>query len=144
MTEQPEPQAQAPSMDEASQVSLQPGKLLRIGTMVRQMLDEVRRAPLDEGGRKRLREVYDRSMDELKQVLSPELCEELSGISIPFGEDVPSESELRIAQAQLVGWLEGLFHGIQAALWAQHVQAQQQIGELRKGLPDGKGPGQYL
>lgn len=111
-----------------------PAKLLRLGAMTREMLEELRRAPLDEQGRKRMREIYDRSIHEVQDILSPELKEELEGLSIPFAEEVPSESELRIAQAQLMGWLEGLFHGIQAALWAQHIAAQQQAAQFPRAL----------
>ena len=125
-----------------------PAKLLRIGSMAREMLEEVRRAPLDDDGRRRLRDVYERSVVELKEILSPELQEELTDVSPPFVDEVPSESELRISQAQLVGWLEGLFHGIQAALWAQHVAAQAQAARFpRKLLPppaQGEGTGPYL
>ncbi len=142
---------QAPDEQPQGQFAGEPGKVLRMGTMVRHMLEEVRRAPLDDSGRRRLRDVHDKTVTELKDVLSPELREELEDLSILFGEDVPSESELRIAQAQLVGWLEGLFHGIQAMLWAQQMQAQAQLGELRRqALPGGeepqagRGPGQYL
>ena len=113
----------------------QPAKLLRIASMIRELLEEVRQAPLDEGGRKRLLTVYERSVDELKEVLSENLQKELDALSVPFSE-TPSESELRVAQAQLVGWLEGLFHGIQAALWAQQAMARAQFDEIRRrGLP---------
>jgi hypothetical protein len=128
----------------------EPAKIMRIGTMVRQLLEEVRRAPIDEAGRTRLREIYEQSVGELGEVLSPELREELSQFSLPFGDEPPSEAELRIAQAQLVGWLEGLFQGIQAALFAQQMAAQAQLQELqRRGLPAPRGeerptPGSYL
>jgi len=114
-----------------------PAKVMRIGSMVKQLLDEVRLAPLDEAGRARLREIYDQSVRELTNTLSPDLAAELESISIPFDQDsVPSEAELRIAQAQLVGWLEGLFHGIQAALMAQQMSARAQLDEMRqRGLP---------
>jgi uncharacterized protein YjeT (DUF2065 family) len=115
-----------------------PSKLLRIASMVRELLEEVRQATLDEAGRKRLLEIYERSVGELKETLSEDLQKELEALSIPF-EGVPSESEIRVAQAQLVGWLEGLFHGIQAALWAQHMQARAQLDEMRRrGLPSGR------
>jgi hypothetical protein len=111
----------------------QPAKVMRIGSMVKQLLEEVRSAPLDEAGRKRLREVHERSIKELEAGLAPELIEELERISLPFSdESVPSEAELRIAQAQLVGWLEGLFHGIQTALFAQQMAAQAQLDEMRR------------
>ena len=110
-------------------------KLLRIGMMVREMLAEVRRAPVDEEGRKLLRDVHERAIRELREVLPEELTEELEAMTIPFGPDVPTESELRITQAQLTGWLEGLFHGIQASFLTQQMQAQQQLGRLRGQLP---------
>ena len=114
-----------------------PAKVMRIGSMVKQLLDEVRQAPLDEAGRARLREIYDQSVRELAGTLSPDLAAELESVAIPFDKDkVPSEAELRVAQAQLVGWLEGLFHGIQAALMAQQMSARAQLDEMRqRGLP---------
>jgi hypothetical protein len=118
--------------------------------MTRATLDEVRQAPLDEAGRKRLLSIYRRSLDELKEVLSPDLQEELDEVFLPLTSEVPSESELRIAQAQLVGWLEGLFHGIQASLWSQQMAAQAQLAEVRekKALEghreDTSYPGVYL
>ena len=133
---------------------VEPAKLLRIASMVRELLDETRQASLDEPGRARLRQIYDRSVGELRDVLSPDLKEELASLAPPM-EGVPSESEIRVAQAQLVGWLEGLFHGIQAAMFAQQATARQQFEELRRrGLPgrqEGQEqppqpgvPGQYL
>jgi len=119
-----------------------PGKLLRIASMVRELLDETRQASPDEQGRKRLREIYDDTMGELKDVLSEDLRDELATLAPPL-EGVPTESEIRIAQAQLVGWLEGLFHGIQAAMFAQQAAARAQFEELRRrGLPGGGPPGQ--
>ena len=115
----------------------QPAKVMRIGGMIRQLLDEVKAAPLDVPSRARLRGIYEQSVDELKDGLAPELVEELERLSLPFDEAAPSEAELRIAQAQLVGWLEGLFHGIQAALYAQQVQAQASLRNMRLALPDG-------
>lgn len=115
----------------------QPAKVMRIGGMIRQLLDEVKSAPLDEASRSRLREIYVQSIDELKDGLAPELVDELERLSLPFDAESPSEAELRIAQAQLVGWLEGLFHGIQAALYAQQVQAQNQLQNMRLALPGG-------
>lgn len=115
----------------------QPAKVMRIGGMIRQLLDEVKAAPLDEASRARLREIYDQSIKELAAGLAPELVEELERLSLPFNTATPSESELRIAQAQLVGWLEGLFHGIQAALYAQQVAAQSQFQNIRLALPSG-------
>jgi hypothetical protein len=110
----------------------QPAKVMRIGTMIKQLLDEVKSAPLDEAARVRLSEIYAQSIKELEEGLSPELVEELDRLSLPFAADqAPSEAELRIAQAQLVGWLEGLFHGIQAAIFAQQVAAKAQLDQMR-------------
>jgi hypothetical protein len=137
---------------EPQEAITQPGKLLRIASMVRELLEETRQASLDEPGRVRLREIYQRSVGELREVLSPDLQEELAMLAPPM-EGVPTEAEIRVAQAQLVGWLEGLFHGIQAALFAQQAAARAQFEELRRrGLPGGQpqqpgsptGPGQYL
>jgi hypothetical protein len=116
---------------EVEQVT-RPTKLIRIASMVRQMLDEVRRAPLDDAGRRRLREIHEKSVEELESVLSPELQKELEEVVLPFSSEAPSESELRLAQAQLVGWLEGLFHGIQATLFTQQSMAQGQLEEVRR------------
>jgi Protein of unknown function (DUF2587) len=114
----------------------QPAKVMRIGSMIKQLLEEVRAAPLDEAGRGRLREIHQRSIKELEDGLAPELQEELERLSLPFeGDAPPSEPELRIAQAQLVGWLEGLFHGIQAALVAQQMAARLQLEQMRGGRP---------
>lgn len=129
---------------EGEQVT-RPTKLIRIASMVRGMLDEVRRAPLDDAGRRRLREIHEKSVAELEGVLSPELQQELAEVVLPFSSDAPSESELRLAQAQLVGWLEGLFHGIQATLFTQQAMAQGQFEEMRRrralesGMPGGPG-----
>ena len=122
----------------------QPAKVMRIGSMIKQLLDEVRAAPLDEASRVRLREIHRRSIKELESGLAPELIEELERIALPFTDDaVPSEAELRIAQAQLVGWLEGLFHGIQTALFAQQMTARAQFEEMRRrAIPGPAGPGQ--
>jgi hypothetical protein len=118
----------------------QPAKVMRIGTMIKQLLEEVRAAPLDEAGRQRLREIHEKSIKELEDGLAPELRDELERLSLPFGGDVPSEAELRIAQAQLVGWLEGLFHGIQTALFAQQMAARAQLEQMRgRALPPGSG-----
>ena len=138
----------------------QPAKVMRIGSMIRQLLEEVRNAPLDEAARARLREIHMRSLRQLEDGLAPELVEELERVSLPFTDEVvPSEAELRIAQAQLVGWLEGLFHGIQTALFAQQMAARAQFEEMRRqampgALPSGadasaegqpgQGPGLYL
>jgi hypothetical protein len=114
----------------------QPGKVMRIGTMVKTLLDEVRQAPMDEAGRARLKEIYEQSVRELSSGLSPDLAEELDRMAFPFDEEIPSEAELRVAQAQLVGWLEGLFHGIQATLMAQQMAARAQLDQMRqRGLP---------
>jgi hypothetical protein len=124
-----------------------PTKLIRIASMVRGMLEEVRRAPLDDAGRRALREIHEKSLHELEGVLSPELQKELEDVVLPFNSETPSESELRIAQAQLVGWLEGLFHGIQATLFTQQMQAQQQFEEMRQRRalePGQRPPGAYL
>lgn len=117
----------------------QPAKVMRIGTMIKQLLEEVRAAPLDDASRTRLAEIHKSSIRELEQGLAPELREELERLALPFGEDaVPSDAELRIAQAQLVGWLEGLFHGIQTALFAQQMAARAQLEQMRQGaLPPG-------
>ncbi|HEV7173295.1 bacterial proteasome activator family protein [Pedococcus sp.] len=119
----------------------QPAKVMRIGSMIKQLLEEVRNAPLDDAGRARLAEIHRRSIKELEDGLAPELIEELERIALPFNEDhAPTDAELRIAQAQLVGWLEGLFHGIQTALFAQQMAAQQQLAQMRRALPPGHVP----
>lgn len=115
----------------------QPAKVMRIGTMIKQLLDEVRSAPLDDVARTRLASIHERSLHELEEGLSPELVAELHRITLPFSEDAPSDAELRIAQAQLVGWLEGLFHGIQTALVAQQMATQAQLSQMRRALPPG-------
>ena len=124
---------------EMTQTVGEPAKIMRIGSMIKQLLDEVRQAPLDEASRERLREIYDRSITELSEGLSPDLREELGRMTSPFGESAtPSDAELRVAQAQLVGWLEGLFQGIQAALFAQQMAARSQLEEMRRrSLPAG-------
>ncbi|MFI7077647.1 MULTISPECIES: bacterial proteasome activator family protein [unclassified Micromonospora] len=126
----------------------QPAKVMRIGSMIKQLLEEVKAAPLDDASRHRMREIHERSIVELKEGLAPELREELERLSLPFAEDqAPSEGELRIAHAQLVGWLEGLFHGIQAALVAQQMAARVQLEQMRSGrqaLPSGPGGGAVL
>jgi|SRR5690242_15467842 len=133
----------------------QPAKVMRIGTMIKQLLEEVRAAPLDDASRNRLREIHRTSIRELEDGLAPELREELERLTLPFNENgTPSDAELRIAQAQLVGWLEGLFHGIQTALFAQQMAARQQLEQMRGqgalppgvGVPGqrGGGTGQYL
>ncbi|MGB0111852.1 MAG: proteasome activator [Ilumatobacteraceae bacterium] len=127
--------AATPAVAEESVTS--PAKVMRIGSMVKQLLEEVRGAPLDEASRERLAEIYERSIAELSEALSPDLQHELHSLALPFDEgEIPSESELRVAKAQLVGWLEGLFHGIQATLMAQQFAARQQLDEMRQ-LPGG-------
>ena len=116
----------------------EPAKVMRIGSMIKQLLEEVRNAPLDAAGRRRLADIHHRSIEELKDGLAPELVAELDRIALPFRDGEPSDAELRIAQAQLVGWLEGLFHGIQTALVAQQMAAQQQLQQMR-ALPPGPG-----
>jgi hypothetical protein len=134
----------------------EPAKVMRIGTMIKQLLEEVRAAPLDVASRNRLRDIHAASIRELEEGLSPDLREELERITLPFSENsTPSDAELRIAQAQLVGWLEGVFHGIQTALFAQQMAARAQLEEMRRrALPGGTqtpqqpdfrpGGGQYL
>lgn len=144
MDTQPTPQmpvAQAADQQGGDQEAVtQPAKLLRIATMVRELLEDTRQASLDEPGRIRLRQIYERAIGELQDVLSPDLQEELSSLAPPM-QGVPTDAEIRVAQAQLVGWLEGLFHGIQAALFAQQMAARQQFEELkRRGLPGGAPP----
>jgi hypothetical protein len=135
---------------ELSDMVEQPAKVMRIGSMIKQLLEEVRAAPLDDASRNRLREIHESSIRELEQGLAPELREELERLSLPFSENVtPSDAELRIAQAQLVGWLEGLFHGIQTALFAQQMAARVQLEQMRRGLPagtipPGMHPGQHV
>ena len=138
--ELPPEQADDDREDPASLVE-QPAKVMRIGSMIKQLLEEVRNSELDEASRVRLKEIHTRSIKELEEGLAPELVAELERISLPFTEDsIPSESELRVAQAQLVGWLEGLFHGIQTALFAQQMAARAQFEEMRRrALPPGVG-----
>ncbi|MGH2711646.1 MAG: proteasome activator [Actinomycetota bacterium] len=165
MTEQPQVvvpgQPVEPESGPESEGSIaQPAKLIRIASMIRELVEEVRQTSLDEGGKARLADIYHNSIDELKESLSEDLRRELDKLAIPL-ESKSSEAEIRVAQAQLLGWLEGLFHGIQAALWAQHMQAQGALEEMRRrqlpsGPPDGPPgmpgeepagpgrPGQYL
>ncbi|WP_017615747.1 bacterial proteasome activator family protein [Nocardiopsis salina] len=120
----------------------QPAKVMRIGSMIRQLLDEVKAAPLDDASRARLKEIHESSIKELEDGLAPELIEELERLTLPFAEgSSPSDAELRIAQAQLVGWLEGLFHGIQTTLFAQQMAARAQLENMRKALPQGMAAG---
>jgi hypothetical protein len=126
-----------------AQMVSEPAKVMRIGSMVKQLLDEVRAAPLDEASRNRMREIHSRSIAELQEGLAPDLRDELERLSLPFTEEeTPSEGELRVAQAQLVGWLEGLFHGIQTALVAQQMSSRMQLEAMRRGLPPGAAPAQ--
>ena len=141
---------QAPGGQPPVAVVEQPAKLIRIASMIRELLEDVRQSKPDEAGRKRLREIYERALTALKEGVSKELQDELETLTLPL-ENTPSESEVRLAQAQLLGWLEGLFQGIQAALWTQHMQARAEIDEMRRrrGLPPGpdmgpREPGQYL
>jgi len=141
---QPVAMAQIPDSDgnDAAENEVgEPAKVMRIGTMIKQLLEEVRAAPLDEASRVRLKEIHARSVKELEEGLTPELREELERLSLPFTDDsVPSDGELRIAQAQLVGWLEGVFHGLQTALFAQQMAARMQLEQMRRGqLPPGMG-----
>lgn len=149
VVDETEPPAEA--QDESGSFITEPSKLIRIASMTRAMLDEVRQAPLDEAGRRRLGEIYTNSLDQLRESLSEDLQEELESIFQPLHSDKTSESELRIVQAQLVGWLEGLFHGIQASLFSQQAAAAAQLNEMRHrraleaaGEDGTSGPGQYL
>jgi hypothetical protein len=135
------PPAQKSNGDDGRESVEQPAKLMRIGSMIKQLLDEVRAAPLDEASRDRLASIYATSVQELSDAVSPDLQEELHRLAPPFsGNGTPTEPELRVAQAQLVGWLEGLFHGIQATLFAQQMQARQQLEDMRRQLPPGQVP----
>ncbi|MEM7322004.1 MAG: proteasome activator [Actinomycetota bacterium] len=159
MTDQPQPETpeivDAPEAEpEAATATVsEPAKVMRIGTMIRQLLEEVKATELDEPGRDRLKEIYETSVEELAEALSPDLRAELERLALPFDEgDVPTGPELRVAQAQLVGWLEGLFHGIQATLFAQQTAARQQLEQIQQAqaLPPGQnvppqqGGGVYL
>jgi hypothetical protein len=146
-------EADGPPDDERSAIT-EPGKLMRIALMLREMQQEVREAETDEAGRQRLRVVHERALHQMDSVLSKDLREELASLTLPFGEETPSQSEIRIAQAQLIGWLEGLFQGIQAAIFSQQSHARQQLDQLRpRGIGAGgpeeqsagrRGTGQYL
>ena len=150
MTEQPQQEAQPvvpgevvvgePQPPAPTEAIASPAKVMRIGAMVRQLLEEVRHAPLDEAGRDRMRDIYDISVRELSDSLSPDLAGELGRVARPFtGDETPSEAELRVAQAQLVGWLEGLFHGIQTAIYARQRASRAQREQIRRALPPGGG-----
>lgn len=137
-----DPDAEGSQGPEVSDLVEEPAKVMRIGTMVKQLLEEVRAAPLDDASRNRLKEIHETSIKELEQALAPELQEELERLVAPFTEGTtPSDAELRVAQAQLVGWLEGLFHGIQTALFAQQMAARTQLEQMRRGLPRGSQSG---
>ena len=126
------------SENDLSSLVEQPAKVMRIGSMIRQLLEEVKSAPLDDASRQRLKEIHRRSIKELETGLAPELVEELERLTLPFtGDQTPSDAELRISQAQLVGWLEGLFHGIQTAIYAQQMAARAQFEQIRRALPPG-------
>ena len=134
----PGERAEVPAPQEEPGEAIQhPAKVMRIAAMARQLLEEVRQAPLDEASRTRLRDIYEGSIKELAEVLSPDLRDELERLSLPFDQEAPSASELRVAHAQLVGWLEGLFHGIQTAIYAQQVAARAQLEQMRRALPMG-------
>ena len=147
----PQPTEQPPGGDEPAPEAVEhPAKVMRIASMARVLLDEVRHAGLDEQSRMRMRDIYETSVKELAEILSPELKEELARLSLPFNEEAPSDAELRVAHAQLVGWLEGLFHGIQAMLFAQQMEMRQRLEEMRRpSLTSGQerphpGQGTYL
>jgi hypothetical protein len=144
-----EHQGEDDDIEQVTDLVEEPAKVMRIGSMIRMLLEEVKSAPVDESGRARLAGVLRTSIGELKEGLAPELGDELDRLIDPFSGDTPSESELRIAQAQLVGWLEGLFHGIQTAIYAQQMAARAQLEQMRRALPPGvlpheasAGPGQ--
>jgi hypothetical protein len=140
------PELVNPTTDEETEADqhnnvAEPAKVMRVGTMIRQLLDEVRQTELDAPSRDRLREIYETSIAEIASAVSPDLRDELDRLALPFGEGTPTDAELRIAQAQLVGWLEGLFHGIQATLFAQQMAARNQLEDMRRQLPPGGQPG---
>ena len=135
---QPKPDSKT---EEPQEFIQQPAKLMRIAAMIKELLAEVRQSSLDEAGRRRLQQIYERALGALRESISEELQKELSTLTLPLDETA-TQSEIRIAQAQLVGWLEGLFQGIQAALWSQHMAARAQFEEMRRrGLPPGPDPG---
>ena len=147
-TEEPEVKAADAAPQDQFETVTAPAKVMRIGSMVKQLLEEVRSSPLDDASRERLAEIYERSIVELTEALSPDLQHELRNLALPFKDgEIPSDGELRVAKAQLVGWLEGLFHGIQATLFAQQIAARQQLEQMRQlppgslsGLPGAQGP----
>lgn len=132
MEESLKPDSIEKASDEDTVAVTEPTKLIRIASMTRAMLEEARQAPLDDGGRQRMAQVHSKSVDELRPILSEHLQEEFNEIMIPLSNEGATESELRVAQAQLIGWLEGLFHGIQASLWSQQMAAQNQLAEMQK------------
>jgi hypothetical protein len=137
----PSPTGAAGGNEDGTESIESPAKVMRIGSMVKQLLDEVRAAPLDERSRERMAEIYGTSVEALASALSPDLQAELRDLAPPFKDgEIPTEAELRVAQAQLVGWLEGLFHGIQATLFAQQLAARQQLEQMRGQLPPGSRP----
>jgi Protein of unknown function (DUF2587) len=148
----PNPETEADEVTAVTDSVERPAKVLRIGSMIKQLLDEVRQAPLDSASRLRMKDIYETSVHELADGLSPDLAAELDRLALPFETDIPSDAELRVAQAQLVGWLEGLFHGIQATLFAQQMAARNQLEDLRqRSLPPANvqgeappRPGSYL
>jgi hypothetical protein len=141
VVERPEVVTTAPGDERESEAVEHPAKVMRIGSMIKLLLEEVRQSDLDEASRDRLRDIYETSVKELSEALSPDLRDELGRLAHPFaGTEPPSEAELRVAKAQLVGWLEGLFHGIQATLFAQQMAARQQLEEMRRRLPPGATP----
>jgi hypothetical protein len=136
----PAPQEEREEGRASAEAVQHPAKVMRIAAMARTLLDEVRQAPLDDASRARMRDIYETSVTELAEILSPDLREELTRLSLPFNQDSPSDAELRVAHAQLVGWLEGLFHGIQAMLFAQQMENRQRLEEMRRPtLPPGLG-----
>jgi hypothetical protein len=138
-------EAEEDDLRDLTELVEQPAKVMRIGSMIRQLLEEVKSAPLDEASRNRLKEIHRSSIKELESGLAPELIDELERLSLPFTDDsTPSDAELRIAQAQLVGWLEGLFHGIQTAIYAQQVSARAQFEQMRRALPGASAHGQQV
>ena len=151
-TEETQVTAAEPAPSELLETVTAPAKVMRIGSMVKQLLEEVRSSPLDEASRERVAEIYERSIVELTEALSPDLQHELRNLALPFKDgEIPSDGELRVAKAQLVGWLEGLFHGIQATLFAQQIAARQQLEQMRQlppgslsGNPDGRIPGDAI
>lgn len=152
LVSRPDPAGAAAETEAETEAVTSPAKVMRIGTMTKELLEEVRRAPLDEASRSRLRDIYETSVRELAEVISEPLRAELARLSSPFDDLTPSTAELRVAQAQLVGWLEGLFHGIQASMFSQQMVARAQLEEMRRGLPAGEAgsgdggprPGTYL